>query len=371
VAGSEAGGEIVDPGKLRQRAACVPGGKGTVAPEMGTLTRRQRAGAWNRDSRQVRLLRVLLLVIVSSLAVCSLCSCSRLELDQLDWVDITWIPFDPGTDAPGGWDRAVLLVPVKTGGNEYLFQLDTGAGNSYLNRGVADSEGLKYELVRQLEASAVRSSWQGRIADLELAGLRIDVLDILVHELAADTAREKVEARFGGEGLPAPVAGTIGTDLLISRCVVLDLEMGRFALPKRRPAVSGLEARFELWGGRPVLKLAGDPPLRAIYDTGSSAFSLICGRSAFEQLTGGVEGAWTVEVTGQTGVVGLEAAQCETALRIGAIEVPINFLCGTALVDELAAVSGGQVNAIIGNEVFRGKVVILDFPARVLVVSDR
>ncbi len=309
-----------------------------------------------------------LLLVGMLLAGLAMPACAVVTLDDLDWTDITWASYDPGTDVPGGWDRAALLLPVRVNGAEYLFQLDTGAGNSYLNRDVADHAGLKYEVVRELDASAARTSWHGKVTDLELLGRRFENLNIVVHDLADDPARKGVEASFRIDGEAPPLVGTIGTDLLRSHCLILDLACGRAALSSRRPAVSGPETTIALWGGRPVLNLNGDVHLRALYDTGASAFSLICGQAAYESLTAEAGREWTIRTTGFQGLVDLQAADCTISLHSGLIDLPIGTLYGSELVDQVSSSSRGQVNAIVGNEVFRGRLVVIDFRKLVLVL---
>lgn len=127
---------------------------------------------------------------------------------------------------------------------------------------------------------------------------------------------------------------------------------------------------MSLLGGRPVLALEGDTHLNALLDTGSSAFSLICGPAVFEALTDGTSQVWTVRTTGGEGLVDIRAANCTVCLRAGSVRIPISTVYGTGLVDQLASASGGQANAIIGNEAFRGRLVVFDLRKPAFIVSE-
>ena len=160
-----------------------------------------------------------------------------------------------------------MHVPIRMAGKEYTYQLDTGA-DVLIPYGHATHD-------RWTEhGSAVR------IPDVEFAGMHLPA--VLGYRM---------------KGTPdTDVQGTVGLDLLMGRVFVIDFPAQRVCLMEQADLPVKLESlanwtEAEVRHGKLFVELQvnGETLRKVLYDTGSSADTLMVDRDTWERLTGVVD----------------------------------------------------------------------------------
>lgn len=311
--------------------------------------------------------RPLLLVAFLASATLLVAACAP-PVSGLTWVECSWASLEASPDPRGNYDRAALLIPVAMGGAEVFLQLDTGATSSWLYKNVVDGCGLGYEIGGEISEwpSDQGKAWHVTVRDFSFSLLHLELSDWLLIEEPYDPARAEVEGRIDVD-VPL-IAGSLGADMFHSGCLVLDLLDGRVAFSERAPALHGTKVPLTLVGGRPVFHLGGGVSLRALFDTGCSAFGLVCRPFLFAGLAGRDAG-WTLPVTVVGGVDEIRGARFELDVMVGQEVIRLTEIYTMDLMDALHEATDGTIEAIVGNELFRDRLVAVDFAGGRLIIG--
>lgn len=253
--------------------------------------------------------------------------------------------------------HAVLLVPVALPGcpRRCYLQFDTGA---------------PYSLLYARALAALRAHYPA-------AGLALQPQDDTLRNFRFALGQGQVTARsirvreMGACVLPADstvpfVIGTLGTDMLDGRVLVIDFPHQRFELRSDVPASLARRAMFAplSFAQRRVLLSAGlqGANKQLLFDSGSSAFALLTAQSSWEKLArpGAPTQVTPVNSWGKT----LTAHTAPTAarLQIGTADLPlgtVTYIDGTTFTQRTLMRFSGM-GGMLGNEVFSRHTLILD-----------
>ncbi|GAA3947731.1 hypothetical protein GCM10022406_31910 [Hymenobacter algoricola] len=250
-----------------------------------------------------------------------------------------------------------LLVPVRLAGcsRTCYLQFDTG---------------VPYTLLHTKAVELLRAAYPATRAALAAPN---DTVRNLTFTLGTGQVlvRRLPLLRGGSQQLPADsaapfVIGTLGTDLLEGRVLVLDYARQQFRLTRQVPADLAARAAFVplVFNSRRILF---DATVRGkqeqmLFDTGTSAFALLTSQSIWQQLAqpGARPRVTAVNSWGKT----LTAHTVATgeALHLGAATVPlqtVTYMEGTSLMQNLLTRFSGM-GGMLGNEPFDNRTVILD-----------
>ncbi len=316
-----------------------------------------------------RLTVALVLTVLLTAGGCA----KPVTIDESKLVDITWVNWDTGTSDNGTVERHALFLPVRVGDKEALFQLDTGRGNTLLNRAALDRLGVKYTPVPVGTATSPRTVAK---VTFSLGDYRREVTTDLEDWGNLDPPQGHFTDETGRViELPDFMVGTLGNDLFKGASLYIDFERGKIAAFSKPPRVRGKSAPFRMVADMlPVLTLEGERPLNALFDTGSSALDLVVGMDTFREITGSdAKTGATRRLRGlRSGPddVDLYGLPREMTYRTGELTLDFQTLWATPLVDTLDVQTAGQVDSIFGNVAFRSDRILLDFAAGRLTVLD-
>ncbi|HEX8329598.1 MAG TPA: hypothetical protein VF629_18820 [Hymenobacter sp.] len=201
----------------------------------------------------------------------------------------------------------------------------------------------------------------------------------------ADTARNvrfalgggQVQARwmrvkpFGATQLPADstapfIIGTLGTDVLEGRALVLDYPARLFSLAAQVPDTLAQRADFVplAFDNRRVLLSLGlqgeAKPL--LFDSGSSAFALITDQDTWKKMASPGAPTRTAEVGSMAKPITAHTVATGAGLTLGATALPlgtVTYVTGTNWQENLLMRFSGM-GGMLGNEVFTQRTVIFD-----------
>ncbi|KAA9339729.1 hypothetical protein F0P96_03690 [Hymenobacter busanensis] len=253
--------------------------------------------------------------------------------------------------------HAQMLVPVRVPGcaRTCYLQFDTGAPYTLLYahplaalraRHPATQAALlpSADTVRNFQFALGRSPVQVR---------RLPVLRYGAHQLPADTAQPFV-------------IGTLGTDALDGRVLVIDYARRRFTLDRR---VSDTLARrtdfvpLAFDSRRVLLKPAFQGQAQQLmFDSGSSAFALLTSQSRWLELAQPTAGARTRPVNSWGKTLTAHTAPTTTSLGFGPSTVPlgtVTYIEGTSWSQNMMMRVSGM-GGMLGNEPFAARIVVLD-----------
>lgn len=265
--------------------------------------------------------------------------------------------WEADTAARGVGPRAALLVPVRLPGcpGTCYLQFDTGAPYTVFYGPALATLGRRYPALRP--ALQPRHDSVYRVG-FGLGGARVTLRRAVVKahgrgEWPADTTRPFI-------------IGTLGTDVLEGRALVLDFARGRFGLATTAPDSLARRASFVplAFESRRVLlqaSLRGETK-QLLYDTGTSAYALLTNQSSWQALRKPraavrtqATNSWGTPLTAYT-------APTTAALRLGAARLPLGTVThieGMSLFQRLLMSTSGM-GGMLGNEPFATRTVILD-----------
>lgn len=265
--------------------------------------------------------------------------------------------WEADTAARGAGLHAALLVPVTLPGCPHTcyLQLDTGAPYTLLYGPALATLGRRYPAV--LPALQPRHDSVYNVG-FGLGGARV-------------TLRRAVVKNHGRGQWPADstqpfLIGTLGTDALEGRALVLDLARGRFVLAAAVPDSLARRADFVplAFESRRVLLEAGlqGETKQLMYDTGTSAYALLTSQGNWHNLRepgAAVQtqatNSWGTPLTSYT-------APTPAALQLGAVRLPLGTVThieGMNLFQRLLMSTSG-LGGMLGNEPFATRTIILD-----------
>lgn len=254
-----------------------------------------------------------------------------------------------------------LLLPVTVAGcpRTCYLQFDTGAPTSALHsRSVA----------------ALHARYPGTATTLPLQG-------DTVHEARFTLGTGQLQVRRlqvivgGAATVPADsttpfVIGTLGSDVLEGRVLVLDYVRRRFGLYAQVPDSLARKAVFAplSYANRRLLISAGlqGQPEQLLFDTGTSAFGLITSQPVWQQLA---RPAAPAQI-GHSNAMGRKITTYTTAtaatMRLGAAAVPlrtVTYMEGVSPTQNLLMRFSG-LGGMLGNAPFETQTIIVDTPGK-------
>ncbi|MBX0291809.1 hypothetical protein K3G63_15260 [Hymenobacter sp. HSC-4F20] len=253
--------------------------------------------------------------------------------------------------------HAALLLPVRLPGcpRTCYFQFDTGAPTSLMyGKALAALRGSYPGLAQALPAQAdTLRNFQFGLGTGQVTARSIRVLDYGRAMLPADTTQPFI-------------IGTLGTDVLEGRVLVLDYAQQRFTLEATVPDNLSRQAAFVplQFTGRRVLLNATvqDEPRQLLFDSGSSAFSLLTSQDTWQTM---IQPSATVQhaaVNSMGRTLHAYTAPTPTAMQLGSVAVPfrtVTYIEGTSLKESLLMRFSGM-GGMLGNEPFAQRTIILD-----------
>ena len=258
-------------------------------------------------------------------------------------VPIRWLASD-------GNPHSALLLPVRIEGvaNVFYMQLDSGAPSTVFYR-----TSLRSILEKHHAAFAIDGG--GEHVDL---GFRIGGLGIRSPQFGLLDYGSKVEF---DDPEAANIIGTLGTDLLEKRILVLDFMKGECAFLQDVPE-SGFSA-FQFKKRRVLIPARiGNQERLYLYDSASSGYELLTGKQEWERLkTPG--GRLTLEKGNSWGrALKVVTAPADQALTMSASTLRLSEVThveGTSWMQDLLMRSSGM-KGMLGNKLFLGHKLTLD-----------
>ena len=258
-------------------------------------------------------------------------------------VPIRWLAGD-------GNPHAALLLPVEIEGiaNVFYMQLDTGAPSTVFYRTSLQSIRERQRAAFAIDDGKEHVDLAFSIGGLGIRSRQFELLDY----------GNKVE--FGNPEA-ANIIGTIGTDLLEKRILVLDFKQGDCAFLQAVPEAGFSDFHFKK---RRILIPAriGDQPRTLLYDSGSSGYSLLTSKQEWDRLkTPG--GQLTVEKGNSWGrTLKVMTAPANQTLAMSTATLPltdVTYVEGTSRMQEWLMRSSGM-QGMVGNTLFLGHTLTLD-----------
>ncbi|MFD2720923.1 hypothetical protein ACFST9_19540 [Hymenobacter monticola] len=257
--------------------------------------------------------------------------------------------------------HAVLLVPVTLPNcpRTCYLQFDTGAPYSLLYSHALAALQARYPATGPAlkpQADALQN-FQFAIGQGQVAARTIRVREMGARTLPADSA-----APF--------VIGTLGTDVLEGRVLIIDYARQRFELRTNVPDSLARQAVFApmTFEQRRLLLNAGlkEADKQLYFDSGSSAFALLTSQATWQEMArpGAPDQVTPVNSWGKT----LTAHTVPTAasLQIGTRTLPlgtVTYIDGTSFMERMLMQFSGM-GGMLGNEVFSQHTLILDVKGR-------
>jgi hypothetical protein len=266
-------------------------------------------------------------------------------------VDILWAGIPrPAPLAP--LSHGAMLLPVQIEGTSdarLYMQFDVGSPSTVLYSGK-----WRDIAARRAEPYAER---------VGVLRFRLGNLDVTAREVAV-IARESDGVDWSGKKVE--VIGTIGSDLIDGRVVVLDFakDSVRFAQSRESLAAPGLTYRpFQFQGRRILLPATFEgKETQVMYDSGSSAFAWLTNESTFKRLANPGAKVETYPVRSWGNVLTAHTVATDVEVTIGGITQPVRELShieGMGVLQQ-AAVSMSGLGGMVGNKLFLGRKLILD-----------
>ncbi|WP_054412483.1 hypothetical protein [Hymenobacter sp. DG25A] len=253
--------------------------------------------------------------------------------------------------------HAALLVPVKLANcpRTCYLQFDTGAPYSVLYAKPLAALQERYPATRrtfQLAPDTVRN-FGFTIGEGKVQARKLKVLSMGTAEMPADTA-----APF--------IIGTLGTDVLEGRALILDYGQRRFSLVASVPNSLIQQTDFVpmAFTDRRVLLTVGmqGKTQQLMFDSGASAFSLLTSRDNWDKLAVPGAPAHPVNVNSFGRTLTSYTAPTAAAMQLGNTAVPlqkVTHIVGTSMTQQLMMRFSGM-GGMLGNEPFSTRTIILD-----------
>jgi hypothetical protein len=253
--------------------------------------------------------------------------------------------------------QAVLLLPITLNGcpRRCYVQFDTGAPNSVFYAHPLAALSARYPSARSAllpQGDTVRNL-RFVLGNGQVLARRLHIIAYGAHQLPADTA--------------APlILGTLGADVLECRVLVLDYPRQRFSLLAQVPDSLAQRAAFvplAFTGRRLVLSAAvAGEPRQLLFDSGSSAFSLLTSPATWQQLASPQAPAQIAAVNSLGKTLTSHIVATAAALQLGPVAVPlqtVTYMEGTTLMQRsLMRFSG--MGGMLGNRPFNRHTIIVD-----------
>ena len=254
--------------------------------------------------------------------------------------------------------HAALLVPITLPGcpRTCYLQFDTGA---------------PYSLLKSNALKALRAQYPATSAALLVEADTVHNLRFALGQGQVLARSIRVRPYANPVLLPTNpdepfIIGTLGTDLLEGRVLVIDYARQRFTLSASVPDSLVRHAAFVplTFKERSVLLSVGlqGQPEQLYFDSGSSAFALLTRQSTWEKMAKPAAVAHTVGVNSWGKTLTSHTIATAANLQLGAATVPlrtVTYIEGTSLTQQLMVRFSGM-GGMLGNEPFANRTIILD-----------
>lgn len=314
------------------------------------------------SGRLRRSLPILLAIAVAGLLTVLRASCGSPA--ESGPIAIRWVSYGSGAEGLRVIEKAGLLIEAKLDGQHVLVQLDTGATHTVFYRQVLDHLGIEYSLGKLDRKDPRGVVYYGTVPSIQLGNrvyrnVAVKIWDVPNLDASAMESR-------------AIKAGNIGSSLFKDSVLFLDFANDQVSILNSVPDVDdGYKVPIKLVGSLPVFSgTLGSQELTMLYDTGCSAWPLIVTTSLFESMFGDealVRSDFRLEATSWGKRVCLLGMKTDMSLEVGGATFPLKTVWGSELVDQLEEALG--INAIIGNDLFAGARVYIDFPGQRIVIE--
>ena len=251
--------------------------------------------------------------------------------------------------------HAAVLVPVRLPGcpRTCYFQFDTGAPYSVLYSESLAALQAAYPALPFAPAPDTVRDFRCTLGRTQLLARWMRVLSHGPHALPADTATQFI-------------LGTLGTDVIDGRALVLDFAHRRFHLAAQLPDSLAQRATFVplAFENRRVLltlSLQGKPR-QFLYDSGASAFSLLTSHDEWNQLAQPGAPVHKVNVKSFDRTLTSYTVPTAAALQVDQTLLPLGtttYMDGTSLMQNLMMRFSGM-GGMLGNRAFDERTVLLD-----------
>lgn len=251
--------------------------------------------------------------------------------------------------------HAAVLVPVRLPGcpRTCYLQFDTGAPYTVLYTESLASLRAAYPTLPFAQAPDTVSDFRCSLGRSQVLARRVRVLPHGPHKLPADTATPFI-------------LGTLGSDVIEGRALVLDFARRRFSLMERLPDSLARRATFVplAFENRRVLltmNLQGEPR-QLLYDSGASAFSLLTSHGEWSRLAQPGAPVRKVNVKSFDRTLTSYTVPTAAALQLDKTSLPLGtttYMDGTSLTQNLLMRFSGM-GGMLGNRAFDGHTILLD-----------
>ncbi|WP_303311755.1 hypothetical protein [Hymenobacter sp. BT730] len=256
--------------------------------------------------------------------------------------------------------HAALLIPVKLANcaRTCYLQFDTGAPYSVLYDKSLAALQERYPATRHTfqQAPDTVRNFSFAIGDGKVQARKLRVLHMGMATMPSDTT-----APF--------IIGTLGTDVLDGRALILDYGQRRFSLVASVPSDLVQQTDFVpmAFTDRRVLLNVGmqGKSQQFLFDSGSSAFSLLSSQDNWQKLAAPGSPTQTVNVNSFGKTLTAHTVSTAAAMQMGKSTVPLRTVThmeGTSLSQQLMMRFSGM-GGMLGNEPFSSRTIILDTKA--------
>lgn len=279
--------------------------------------------------------------------------------EEADW-PITWLSLPRPAPLPP-LDHAALLLPVRFGGpgsKVFYLQFDVGHPTTVLYGHKWASIAARY--------------------GLPASGPRLPSMSWLLGDTpvqARDVALMPREGAGVDWGQPVELVGTLGSDVMDGRAVLLDFQRDRVRMARERRGLHGPQARFQPFsfsGRRLVMELEFEGQRRSVmYDSGSSAFAWLTDEKTVQRLArpGSLPQRYPVRSWGE--VLTAHSVDTDAVAQVGEVVLPlgqVSHIEGMGLLQQMAISSLG-VGGLVGNKLFLGCRLVIDTTRKELAVE--
>ncbi|GAB3730899.1 hypothetical protein GCM10027594_12930 [Hymenobacter agri] len=254
--------------------------------------------------------------------------------------------------------HAALLVPVSIAGcpRTCYLQFDTGA---------------PYSLLKSNALAVLRANYPATRATLAASGDSVRNFQFTLGGRPIKARRIWVRPYASAAQLPASPAepfiiGTLGTDVLDGRVLVINYARQQFRLRNDMPDSLARRATFVpmSFKERRVLLKVGlqGQEKELMFDSGSSAFALLTSQANWEQMAQPAAQAQAVPVNSWGKTLTAHTVATDAAMQFGASTVPLHtvtYIDGTTFVQRTLTRFSGM-GGMLGNAPFSQRTIVLD-----------
>ncbi len=242
-------------------------------------------------------------------------------------------------------EYGALLLPVSLGSDTVLFQLDLGKKENVLY-----NEALQRTTSKPKERENGKLQLKGRIGDEAFHSKFRPIKGVPDSLIASKDGK--------------PIVGLLGISFFEERTLTIDFIHKRFYL-KEFPNPES----YRSWVlpskrvmNKLLVKVRSKDPFWLMYDTGSSPFDLITGRSFFDVLTNSDQNIDTCSIkaqhTNKEEGVRMECSAISQDIRLGPIDLEGRRVC-TDVADHIGFQGTGLgIKGVLGNAPFIGKAIV-------------